>query len=176
MTNRREFIKKTALAGIMTGLVPHVVSAREIDRPIEKNKKRALRIAHVTDVHILDKPSAEVCYGRVLRAINSMKDKPDFIINTGDTVMDENKQTLETVDIRWSVWNKILSAENGLAMYSALGNHDVWYGPDDQLDTLYKKDKRYGKQWAIDVLKLPHRYYSFEKNGWKFIALDSING
>jgi hypothetical protein len=61
-------------------------------------------------------------------------------------------------------------------MMSALGNHDVWYGPDTTLDAEYKTDKRYGKQWAIDELKLPSRYYTFEEKGWHFIALDSING
>ncbi len=81
-----------------------------------------------------------------------MKDKPDFIINTGDTVMDENKQTLETVATRWNVWDKITKKENSLLIKSALGNHDVWYGPDEKLDTEYKNDRRYGKQWAMDVL------------------------
>lgn len=161
---------------MVTGLMPAVVNARAIDRPIEKNKKRALRIAHVTDIHILDQSNAQTCYARVLQAINAMKDRPDFIINTGDTVMDENNETLETVTTRWEAWNKIIQGENKLPLYSALGNHDVWYGPDEKLDAEYKKDKRYGKQWAIDVLNMPHRYYSFERNGWKFIALDSING
>jgi 3',5'-cyclic AMP phosphodiesterase CpdA len=112
----------------------------------------------------------------VLKEINALKDKPDFIINTGDTVMDENKQTRETVEQRWRVWNEVTKENNNLEIFSALGNHDVWYGPDERLDVEYKKDKRYGKQWAIEVLKLPTRYYSFSARGWKFIALDSING
>src|SRR6188768_3873004 len=28
----------------------------------------------------------------------------------------------------------------------------------------------------MEMLKLSNRYYSFERKGWKFIALDSING
>lgn len=176
MTNRRDFIKKAALAGVTVGLAPTFASARSVDRPIVPNRKRALRIAHITDVHILDAHNAETCYARVLRSINAMKDKPDFIINTGDTVMDENNETEETVAKRWNVWSKIFDGENKLPLFSALGNHDVWYGPDPSLDAVYKKDRRYGKQWAIDVLKMPDRYYSFERNGWKFIALDSING
>jgi 3',5'-cyclic-AMP phosphodiesterase len=61
-------------------------------------------------------------------------------------------------------------------MYSSLGNHDVWYGPDETLDNEYKKEKRYGKQWAVEMLSLPNRFYSFEAKGWQFMALDSING
>ena len=141
------------------------------------NKKtRVLRIAHITDVHMLDQANAEKLFASVLRKINTMSDKPDFILNTGDTVFDENGQTREVVEARWKAWNKVVTRENKLEIFSALGNHDVWYGPDEKTDAEYKADKRYGKAWAMQELKMIHRYYSFEKNGWIFIALDSING
>ncbi len=161
---------------MLTGIAPTWLNAKQADQPFNQNKKRSLRVAHITDVHMLDRANAELCFTRVLQEINSLRDKPDLIINTGDTVMDENKQLLETVEKRWHVWNTIVKKGNSIPMRSALGNHDVWYGPDDALDAQYKKDKRYGKQWAIDMLGLPSRYYSFESKGWKFIALDSING
>ena len=176
MTNRRDFIRTAALAGVVTSLSPRMLLAHEAAQPFEPARKHALRIAHITDVHMLDQPNANTCFTRVIREINALGDKPDFIINTGDSVMDENKQTRETVEARWQAWTNVMSRENKLPLYSALGNHDVWYGPDATLDAEYKKDKRYGKQWAIDMLKMPGRYYSFEAKGWKFIALDSING
>jgi len=176
MSNRREFLKNASIAGLVASIAPQWVNAKQLHHPMDQTKRRALRIAHITDVHVLDKTNAETCFGRVLREINSLKDRPDFIINTGDTVMDENKQTLETVEIRWDVWSRIAKEENSLMIKSALGNHDVWYGPDEILDAGYKMDKRYGKQWAIGMLSLPSRYYSFESKGWKFICLDSING
>lgn len=175
MNNRREFIRKVTLAtGAASLILPHWLQAGTGPKN-SAGKKRALRIAHITDVHILDRKNAEICFERVLTAINSMSDKPDFIINTGDTVMDENEETMETVSTRWNIWNKI-TAVNKLPVKSALGNHDVWYGPDKVLDEQYRKDKRYGKQWAITELAMPSRYYAFEAKGWKFIALDSING
>lgn len=174
MSNRREFIRKVALSGALAGVAPSLIASTPAGLP--KDTARSLRIAHITDVHMIDREHAEKYFATVLKEINSMKDKPDLIINTGDTVMDENKQTRETVQARWNSWNKIVSAENRIPMKSALGNHDVWYGPDEILDLEYKKDKRYGKQWAIDELKMPHRYYSFEMKGWYFIGLDSING
>lgn len=175
MSNRRDFLKKASLATIVSGIAPVWANAKSLDAPIA-DRSRALRIAHITDVHLLDRLNAEKCYARVLMEINAMPDKPDLIINTGDSVMDENKEKPETIETRWNVWNRIVKAENNLEMKSALGNHDVWYGPNPVLDAQYKKDKRYGKQWAIDELKLPNRFYAFEKKGWKFIALDSING
>jgi 3',5'-cyclic-AMP phosphodiesterase len=144
--------------------------------PVVSKSTKSLRIAHITDVHVLDQANAENYFSQVIREINGLGEKPDMIINTGDTVMDENKQPLETVEKRWASWNKIVKPNNTLPIFSALGNHDVWYGPDEKLDKLYKKDKRYGKAWAMQQLEMPSRYYSFEKNGWYFIALDSING
>jgi len=173
MTNRRDFLRKAALTGALTTVVPSFIGAVPGPSP---RKKRSLRIAHITDVHMLDRPNASAYFRRVLNQINSMPDKPALIINTGDTVMDENKQTRERVESHWSVWNQLVRTENEIPMKSALGNHDVWYGPDAVTDAEYRNDQRYGKQWAINELKLPHRYYSFEEKGWHFIALDSING
>jgi len=175
MSSRRKFFQQSALAGLGSMMIPTALQANDIPLPAQQDKKRALRIAHITDVHILHQGNAETCFARVMNEINSMKDKPDLIINTGDTVMDENKQTREEVEVRWKAWSKVMAA-NTIPIRSALGNHDVWYGPNDTLDAEYKKDKRYGKQWAIEMLALPHRYYSFESKGWQFIALDSING
>ncbi|HEY5826620.1 MAG TPA: metallophosphoesterase [Cyclobacteriaceae bacterium] len=173
MSSRRKFFKQSALASLGSLMIP---SASEGSTLLsEKKKARALRIAHITDVHMLNQSNAETCFARVINEINSMKDRPEMIINTGDTVMDENKQTRETVTERWAAWNKVM-AQNKIPVFSALGNHDVWYGPDSILDEDYKKDKRYGKAWAIEMLSLPSRYYSFETKGWQFVALDSING
>ncbi|MCZ8215392.1 MAG: metallophosphoesterase [Cyclobacteriaceae bacterium] len=176
MSDRRSFIKKATLAGIVTALSPQLLTASNAITLKQNAKKRSLRIAHITDVHLLKQANAEKSFANVLKEINAHEDKPALIINTGDTVMEENKQTLENVQAMWEVWNRIVTSENKIPIKSALGNHDVWYGPTAALDAEYKNDKRYGKQWAIDVLKLPNRYYAFDMNGWHFIALDSING
>ncbi|MGC3945822.1 MAG: metallophosphoesterase [Chryseolinea sp.] len=171
-TSRRKFIKYASLGSVVTSLLPVVPSAGS---PQAKSARRALRIAHITDVHILDQRNAEESFARVVADINALPDRPDLILNTGDTVMDENKQTKETVATRWDTWRK-LTQSNKIKIYSSLGNHDVWNGPNEALDTEYKKEKRYGKQWAMEMLSMPERFYSFETKGWQFIALDSING
>ena len=38
-----------------------------------------------------------------------------------------------------------------------------------------KSDKMYGKDYVVNQLKIPNRYYSFGKEGWHFIVLDSNN-
>lgn len=89
--------------------------------------------------------------------------------------MNAHSESREIVAARWAVWNKIITS-NKIPMASALGNHDVWTGPNKIMDIKYKSDTRYAKAWAMEMLNMPGRYYTFEKNGWKFIALDSING
>ncbi len=175
MSSRRSFVRNVALGGLISGLSPSVLLASDTEGK-KGVSKRVLRIVHITDVHMLDRKIAETCFDRVIQEINALKDKPDLIINSGDSVMDENKQTMETVETRWNSWNNIVNTKNKIPMRSCLGNHDVWYGPDEVLDNQYKKDSRYGKKWAMQELGLPDRYYSFEQGGWKFIALDSING
>jgi predicted phosphodiesterase len=174
MSSRRDFLRNTTLLGLGSALTPVVSSATEIDKPLNPDKKRALRVAHITDVHILDKPNAEKSFAKILQEINSMEDKPELIINTGDSIMDANGKTREEVEKRWNVWQSILKSNNKIPVKSVIGNHDEWWGPK-HLNEQYKSDKRYGKAWAIEMLNMPARYYSFEQNGWHFIALDSIN-
>jgi len=171
-TTRRKLLKNAAIGGIVSSFLPLIPTQAESKKT---TANRTLRIAHITDVHILDQKNAESSFARVIHEINSMKDKPDLIINTGDTVMDENKQSKETVTTRWNTWQKIVQP-NKIKIYSALGNHDVWYGPNETLDNDYRKEMRYGKQWAMEMLSMTDRFYSFEMKGWRFIALDSING
>src|SRR5262245_20784234 len=101
MSSRRKFIKNAALAGGVASVLPLLTHAEKRPNPVFQGGKRAIRIAHITDVHILDEQHPENHFSQVKREINALKDKPDFLINTGDSVMDENKQTRETAEARW---------------------------------------------------------------------------
>jgi hypothetical protein len=56
-------------------------------------------------------------------------------------------------------------------VYSCLGNHDVWDGkePTDAVGA----DKK-GFALMTGVLGMPAPYYSFDKGGWHFVALNSM--
>lgn len=174
MDKRRDFIKKIGLTlgTVGVGSMLNPIMSDAFSAPNER--KKVLRIAHITDVHLPAEEKPKLAFKKVLQEINNMKDRPDLIINTGDTVMDMNGKDAETNTKLWSAWHEV-NQVNKIKMYSCLGNHDVWYGKNDALDQEYKRDKRYGKAWAINELKLPNRYYETPVlNGWKFIALDSI--
>ena len=128
----------------------------------------ALRIAHITDVHLKNELEAPDKFIRCLHHLQQQQPKIDFILNGGDSVFDMNKQNIAAIDKQWQLWQSILKNECSLPVYSCLGNHDIWWLENS------KGDPFYGKKYALDQMKLTTPYYSFTKNGWKFIVLDSV--
>ena len=156
--NRREALASIGL--LTTGLTTTGFSE-------SYQRKRVLRVAHLTDIHMMPRPNAEVALAKCLHRLQSMNDRPAFILNGGDTIMDALSRDKSTVQKQWNVWNRILKQENSLPIHHCIGNHDVW-GYNGS-----KKDPLYGKAWAVEQLGLANRYYSFDHSGWHFIVLDS---
>jgi 3',5'-cyclic-AMP phosphodiesterase len=162
---RRDIIKN---AGILSAAV--LGGSRSLAGPAAApwgKRKHVLRIAHITDVHI--RPETEckamsrfkVCLEKV------RKDKPDIILNGGDSVfaVDYDDIRKDRVLELWKCWNDSVAMVRDIPMYSVLGNHDMWWkGGGDEL---------YGKPGALKMLGLQRSYYSFDRNGWHFIMLDS---
>ena len=139
--------------------------------PISSEKKKSIRVAHVTDIHVKPGEIPETGMAKALNAVQALKDRAEFIINTGDSIMDALEADKPKVQTQWRVFHNIMKNENSLATYSCIGNHDVW-GWFNKSDS-DKQDKVYGKQWAVDELQLPGRYYFIERGNWAFIILDS---
>jgi 3',5'-cyclic-AMP phosphodiesterase len=164
--DRRKFLQNTSVISIGSTLFPSAVSARP-------TKKDVLKVVFLSDVHVKPTAISEAGMRKAFRHINQMKTKPDFILNGGDSIMDAMNTEKEKTAIQWNLWNKILSEENKIPIYHAIGNHDAWGW---QLkDESVKSDPLYDKAWVIKEHNLPGRYYSFEKNNWKFIILDSAH-
>ncbi|RCH54774.1 metallophosphoesterase [Mucilaginibacter hurinus] len=128
--------------------------------------KKSFRIVHITDTHV----EAEKNSGKHMRAcfekIMAMKHKPDVIFHTGDVIMDALNTDKDSVAAQWKTWHTACAALTIPIRY-AIGNHDVWSLKNKGTAPLYEK------KWAVEELKLPNRYYSFEQGGWHFIVLDS---
>jgi 3',5'-cyclic AMP phosphodiesterase CpdA len=164
---RRDALKHAGLlsAAIISGA--DAVQAR-VSCDISKRKK-VLRIAHITDVHIRPEYNAPVRFQQCLEEIK--KHKPDFFLNGGDSIYaaDYAHITQARVLEQWDIWEKCTKDTKGFEMYSCLGNHDMWWAaPGTQ-------HEMYGKGYVIKRLGIPGRYYSFDKKGWHFIVLDSNN-
>lgn len=164
---RRELIRNLALTTATIALDQIAAEAKPSEKQI--NKKRVLRIAHVTDVHIRPEYEAQKRFKLCIAAIK--KHQPDFFLNGGDTIYaaDYKHITRERVQEQWNIWHDCRRQFSEYEIYSCLGNHDMWWAAPD------KQDAMYGKDHVVRELGIPHRYYSFDKKGWHFIILDSNN-
>lgn len=133
------------------------------------HKKPALRVAHITDVHLKDKWDAPARFRRCLQHIHQQSPRVDMLLNGGDIVFDMNKENLDTIGAQWRLWHSVLKAESSLPIHYCLGNHDIWWNEDDKAQAIY------GKKYSMDQLGLTIPYYSFTQSGWKFIVLDSCH-
>ncbi|MBS1500922.1 MAG: metallophosphoesterase [Bacteroidetes bacterium] len=136
---------------------------------ISTEEKPVLRIAHLTDVHLKDKFDAPARFTRCLHHVQQQSPKIDMILNGGDIVFDMNKENIGTIDKQWKLWHDVFQSECSLPVSYCLGNHDIWWNENDKGQAIY------GKAYAMDKIGLKKAYYSFTKNGWKFIILDSVH-
>jgi Icc protein len=130
--------------------------------------KPVLRVAHLTDIHLKDKWDAPARFVKCLHHVQQQKGI-DFILNGGDVVFDMNKENMDTINTQWNLWHKTIKADCSMPMHYVLGNHDIWWNENDKGQAIY------GKKYSMDQLLLTTPYYSFIKNGWKFIMLDSVH-
>jgi len=157
--------RRSALKGIGGLLIaPSIVKSTIIG-----DKKPVLRIAHLTDIHLKNKFDAPAKFAKCLHHVQSQSPKVDFIMNGGDVVFDMNKENIGTINDQWKLMKDTLKADNNLPVHYCLGNHDIWWNEDDKGQAIY------GKKYSMDQLELVKPYYSFTKNGWKFIVLDSVH-
>lgn len=165
---RRKFIASTSLLAIGGNLIS---SAKTLAAP--QSKKDALQIAFLSDVHVKPTEAAEAGMRKAFKHVNSLKQKPDFIINGGDAIMDALAAGKDKTQAQWDVWNQVLDAENRLPIYHVIGNHDAWGW--QVKDESIKTDPLYDKGWVLKQHKMPGRFYSFVQKNWKFIVLDSAH-
>ena len=165
--NRRHLIKSMGLA---TGAAALSGIAIAQGNKSESKPKRVLRIAHITDVHIRPEHNAPRRFTNCLEEIK--KHKVDFFLNGGDTIYaaDYDNITRERVMAQWEIWKELRSGFLEYKLYSCLGNHDMWWAAP------VKTDAMYGKNYVVQQLDMPSRYYSFDEKGRHFVVLDSNNG
>lgn len=161
--NRSEFLKTSAaLAG--SSILPCIAGA-------EYGKKKPIRVAHLSDIHVKPGAVPEEGMAKALRHAQELKPEVDFLINGGDAIMDALGADKQETQTQWDLFHSILRNENSLPVYHCIGNHDVWgwFIKENKPDN----DRLYGKVWVTETLGMKNRYYSFTKENWHFIVLDS---
>lgn len=168
--SRKNFLQAGALTALGSALSLQSEASPVI---ISAKRKRVLRVAHLTDIHVQPQSPAPHGFAAALHAAQNLSDKPDMIFSTGDCIMDSMSTHKDVVVKEWEVWNSTLKNENSLPMVHCIGNHDIWGITMPHATIVH--DKHYGKQWAVEELQLKNRYYSFDKSGWHFIVLDNTH-
>jgi 3',5'-cyclic-AMP phosphodiesterase len=173
---KRKTFLQTSAAVIGGSLLPSLSFAD--DTGDNKLSKKIIRFAHLTDIHVKPGIIPETGMAKAFQHAQLLKPGVDFIINGGDSIMDALEADKQKTQIQWDLYHRILKNENSLPVYHCIGNHDVWgwfiketlvAGQSGKPD----KDRLYGKVWAMETLQLQNRFYSFTKDKWHFIVLDS---
>ncbi len=137
----------------------------------DSEKKVALRVAHITDVHITKDREAPKGVEAMFQHMFGKQWSPDIVINSGDSVLGiDGKVTGAKAEEQINVWKEAVK-NCKVPMYACLGNHDVWDGLEP---TKAVPESKKGFTLMQEVLGMPAPYYSFDKGGWHFIALNSV--
>src|ERR1017187_5823251 len=111
--SRKKFLQTGALTAIgsalsVTGSAQPVIVAPK--------RKRMLRVAHLTDIHVQPQAPAPHGFAAALHGAQSLTDKPDIIFSTGDCIMDSMSKHRDVLRKEWDVLHSTLQNENSLEM------------------------------------------------------------
>jgi len=106
-----------------------------------------------------------------VEAIKELQPRPDLIVCGGDLTDPlpnlDYPAADKLLDRFFGIWKPLHSIET----HYVFGNHD-FVGTRNPL--VSRHDPRFGKGLFEKRLGLPRLYYSFEKQGWRFIILDDV--
>ncbi len=139
----------------------------------QRKRRRVLRFAHMTDVHVKPEKGAGEGMAAALRHAQGLDDPPELIFNGGDAIMDALGATRERTQLQWDLWNSVLKSECSLPIEHCIGNHDIWGWYKKKSGTV-GDEPMWGKAWALEAYGLAKPYRAFDRAGWRFIVLDSV--
>ncbi len=177
--SRRDALKLSGLgilgaAALAAGLPPRALAQPPAPVASAVPRKRALRIAHLTDIHVQPERGAGEGLAACLDHVQSFKDKPDLIVTGGDLVMDSFGATDARTALQWELFTKTWKDHCPIRTEHTLGNHDTW-GWHKKPSKTTGSEKNWGKQRALDALGIPRRYHSYDLAGWHIVHLDSTH-
>jgi hypothetical protein len=158
--DRRSLMLGSAAAAV--GMLASHTAAQMAPSP--NPRRRSLRIAHLTDVHVQPERSGGQGFAAALQHVQSVA-RPDLILFGGDNVMAVDTESGSQPDrarAQLDLWTSVLAAECSTPHRICIGNHDVL--------AMHPVE---GKAWACDAFGLDRRYHRFDQSGWRFIVLDS---
>ncbi len=176
---RREAIKAGGAAALaaaaFAALVPGGAAALARQAAAPPAKRRAVRLAHLTDSHIQPERGALDGVAACLRHMMALPDRPQRVITGGDLIMDGFAATRERTRLQWDIYTTVMRDGCPLPVDHCLGNHDIW-GWNKAKSGSTGGEPEWGKRWACDTLGLSAPYRAVDLPGnWRAIILDSVH-
>ena len=172
MTGNNQRRRDTLWQGL-GGVFAAAVGSNSVALAQVRARKRSLRFAHLTDVHLGPTLDAAKGFAACLAQVQSLADPPEFIMTGGDDVYDAFGSDKAATAAQWKLWSALLKAHCNLPLEHCIGNRDIW-GWDRKKSNTRGTEPLWGKAWALDALGLDRSYRSFDRGGWHFVVLDSI--
>ncbi|MBK8476521.1 MAG: metallophosphoesterase [Opitutaceae bacterium] len=178
---RRSFLRDAGTLGLGVAIAgPVFAGANSPASPASSSaptsnpsRRRLLRAAHLTDIHVRSDLGAPAGMAAAIRHAQAQPDKPNVLLFGGDMIMDSLYCDKATAVAHWELWERIFAAEVKLPYRLCLGNHDIWGWSKHDTPEI-EADPVYGKRLAMDRLGMKDRHYSFDLAGWHFVVLDSM--
>lgn len=172
--SRRDVLRSSGLlaAGAALSGLPLPALAMP-SSPRRDVRKRVLRVAHLTDLHIQPERRAADGVAACLAHVQSLPERPDLILLGGDLVMDSFEADDARTRLQWDLLTGAIRHGCSLPVRYCLGNHDIW-GWNKKESRTTGDEPLWGKKRALDLLGLERQFYSFDRAGWHFVVLDSV--
>lgn len=171
-SSRREVLKQTGLAAAALMAGGRVLPARAEDVKAGGGRQRSLRIAHVTDIHVKPESDADKWFTKCLHHLQE-NHRPDLVVSTGDAIWDSLSAEESRVKALWDLSMRIWKSECSIPVEHSIGNHDIW-GVEKAESKTTGNEPLYGKKWVMSLHEWERPYRSFDRRGWHFIALDTV--
>lgn len=163
-----------AMAPLAGALAPWVRAAQvSAPKPPAVAPNRTGRFAHFTDSHIQPERSGCAGLAAALAHAQMQATKPEFILTGGDNVMDVFEAKVGRATQLSQEFKKVWKDNCTIPVEHCIGNHDI-YGWNKKNSGTTGAEANWGKKFALDLFGIPKTYRSFDRLGWRFIVLDSV--
>lgn len=169
----RRSLMKFGAAALGLGALGVSPSHADTPAPATPLRKRSLRLAHLTDIHIQPEKAAAEGLAQCLKHVQAHADKPELIVTGGDLIMDSFGADDARTKLQWELLTKTFKDHNGIPVRHTLGNHDIW-GWDKKASSTTGDEPLWGKRRSLDVLGMSKQWHSYDLKGWHIIHLDSV--
>lgn len=130
----------------------------------------ALRVAHLTDVHVREGVASE---GLTCALQIAVEQGAKAILLGGDLVMNSVGVDLPRVEAQWKTFHHACAQFPQLQFLPCVGNQDIW-GWNQKASGCTGKEPLFGKAMFLNQMGLPSTFYATRLGDWRVIALDSI--